>query len=454
MNLKYFAILTFVFVCFFVPSVYAANPGDVVINEIAWMGSPPEGSETTNQAANDEWVELYNASANEINVSGWVLKSRDGNPTIELSGAMPSGAYFLLSRANDTVMGMAADIIYPYKDSALGNGGEHLELMDNSGNIIDTAGLWNMDWFAGNNTTKLTMERKDPKLHGSDLGSWANSANPGGTPKAQNSVYSSQEGQISDPVPAPEPTEAQQIVSESPNPTPTPTPEIQPSKSEKAASTQTQAPYPSNIFINELMPYPLGPDELEEWIEVTNENSEPADISLWQIKDTLGATNIYILPKGTIIAAKSFLVLSRLTTNMTMNNDGDAVQLIRPDGELVQTAPYEKTEKGKSYVRSNGLWKWSSVPTPGSANIVPAPVQNTSSVEDVKKIVKEYSADTSSQTPNLIPETPLRAPHQLASIVESAPKTSTRLVAFLASSIALLSAIFIFLLKKRLARPT
>ena len=468
MNFTHFLILIFIFSCFFVPSARAANPGDVVINEIAWMG-------TTN-SHNDEWLELYNNTDVEISIDGWILRAtgdKPNRPNITMAGTVSSHGFFLLERTDDTsVPNIQANQIYT---GLLGNDGEHLELIGPQGNIVDRVNSFR-GWLAGDNTDKYTMERKNPKLAGSDSASWGTSASPGGTPKAQNSVYSAQESQISDPVPAPGPTEAQQTVSEPLNPAPVPAPETQPDESEKTASTQAQASYPQNIFINELMPYPLGPDELEEWVEIINESTEPADISLWQIKDTLGATNIYALPKGTIIAKGGVLVLSRLTTNITLNNDGDAVQIIRPDGELAQTAPYEKAEKGKSYVRESGLWKWSSVPTPGSANIVPAPVKNTLSVEDVKKVVKEYGANTSPQTPNLTPELPLPArpagglnkergaeggeveyndssAHQLASVGEtSTAKISSELTAFIASFIALLSAVFIFLLKKRLAK--
>lgn len=440
MNLKYFVILIFIFLCFFVPSAYAANSGDVVINEIAWMG--------TTGSHNDEWLELYNNTDVEISIDGWILRAtgdKPNRPNITIEGAVAPRSFFLLERTDDTsVPNILADQIYT---GLLGNDGEHLELIGPQGIVVDRVNSFG-DWFAGDNTDKYTMERKNPNLTGSDRVTWGTSSNVGGTPKAQNSIYSAQGSQISDTVPAPGPAEVQQTVSEPLNPTPTPAPESQPDESEKVASTQVQASYPSNIFINELMPYPLGPDELEEWIEITNENSEPADISLWQIKDTLGATNIYILPKGTIIAARSFLVLSRLTTNMTMNNDGDAVQIIRPDGELAQTAPYEKAEKGKSYVRESGLWKWSSVPTPGSANIVPAPLKKAGTIEDIKKVAQKRAAP---KEPDEKPEE--LAPNQTASIGESAHSSlSSQATGFIASLIALISAIFIFLLKKRLAR--
>lgn len=163
---------------FFAGAAHAASPGDVVINEIAWMGSPAEGNETASQAANDEWLELFNTGANAIDLSGWVLKSTDNNPTIQLGGSgeilrIEAGAYFLLSRANQTVVGVSADLVYPYDTtkSSLGNSGEHLQLLDAGRNVIDDINAFG-NWFAGDNITKQTMERKHPQLSGSDPDSW------------------------------------------------------------------------------------------------------------------------------------------------------------------------------------------------------------------------------------------------------------------------------------------
>ncbi len=445
-----FVVIPYILFAFLVSPARAASTGDIVINEIAWMGGV--------NSYTDEWIELYNNTDTLIALEGWILRATDGKPNISLEKTIAPKGFFLLERTNDvSVPDISADQIYT---GDLGNSGEHLELLDARGNLIDRVNAFGSSWigWGGDNTTKQTMERINPKLTGSASTSWKTSLTAGGTPKAQNSVYSTQESQISDTVPAPGPAQGQQNLSAPPNLDPALELKTQPDESEKTAvradtdnnapaNTQAHTAYPSNIFINELMPYPLGPDELEEWVEIINENSEPADISLWQIKDTLGATNIYALPKGTIIAARGFLVLSRLTTNITMNNDGDAVQIIRPDGELAQTVPYEKAEKGKSFVRESGLWKWSSVPTPGSANIVPAPLKNAGTISDVKEVVKKAS-------PNKVEvgAAETTTAKQLASVGEaSSGKLSSRLTAFIASFIALLSAAFIFLLKKRLA---
>jgi len=41
------------------------NPGDVVINELMWMGST--------KGASDEWIELRNTTDSSIDISGWQI---------------------------------------------------------------------------------------------------------------------------------------------------------------------------------------------------------------------------------------------------------------------------------------------------------------------------------------------------------------------------------------------
>jgi hypothetical protein len=48
---------------------------DIVLNELAWMG--------TLTSANDEWIELHNTTGSAIDLAGWTLFAADGTPHIE-----------------------------------------------------------------------------------------------------------------------------------------------------------------------------------------------------------------------------------------------------------------------------------------------------------------------------------------------------------------------------------
>jgi phosphatidylserine/phosphatidylglycerophosphate/cardiolipin synthase-like enzyme len=143
---------------------------DVVISEIAWMG--------THTSPNDEWIELYNNTASPVNLAGWTLAAADGTGTlsIPLSGSIPSHSHFLLERQDDnSVPGVAADLIYPYAE-ILHNDGECLHLKDNLSNVVDELNFAD-GWPAGNGRVivRVPMERVDTTADGSDPGNWRDS---------------------------------------------------------------------------------------------------------------------------------------------------------------------------------------------------------------------------------------------------------------------------------------
>jgi hypothetical protein len=165
-------------------------PRDVVISEVAWMG--------TQASANDEWIELYNNTSQDISLAWWRLEAADGTPSIVLSGTIPAHGFFLLERTDDnTVSDIVADQIYT---GALSNSGESLILKDPAGNVIDTANGDGGPWPAGNDSDRTTMERVDLLAPDSDA-NWATNngvsrngldaqGNPiNGTPKAHKPPY-------------------------------------------------------------------------------------------------------------------------------------------------------------------------------------------------------------------------------------------------------------------------
>jgi len=175
MNFLKFGCLA-VFLFCMTSRVYAHNELDVVINEIAWMGAT--------SSYNDEWIELYNNSPEEISLKGWILRSEDGSPEIILEGVIPASGFFVLERTSDaTLPDIKANLLYK---GALNNGGESLILTDKEGKIIDAVSCAK-GWFAGDNPTKRTMERKNPDNSGSSKANWQTSQFSGGTPGALNS---------------------------------------------------------------------------------------------------------------------------------------------------------------------------------------------------------------------------------------------------------------------------
>ena len=85
----------------------------MVINEIAWMG--------TNSSANDEWIELYNNTDNDIDLTDWQIM-KDGEEFIAISTSTANSLatttilahkYYLLESTDDnTISDIAADFIF------------------------------------------------------------------------------------------------------------------------------------------------------------------------------------------------------------------------------------------------------------------------------------------------------------------------------------------------------
>jgi uncharacterized repeat protein (TIGR01451 family) len=171
----------------------SASALDVVINEVAWMGTAASGT--------DEWIELYNTTDQDIDLSGWTLASSDGTPTVHLGGTVLAHGHYLLERTDDdTISDIPADQIYT-GDLLLG--GETLTLTNGGGAVVDTANAENAGaWPAGSNNPDHTMERIDATAPDTD-DNWCTNdgairtgldagGNPiNGTPKARNSCHQS-----------------------------------------------------------------------------------------------------------------------------------------------------------------------------------------------------------------------------------------------------------------------
>lgn len=128
--------------------------------------------------------------------------------------------------------------------------------------------------------------------------------------------------------------------------------------------------YPDGIVFSEVLASPEGADDTEEWIEIYNQNGFEIDLSGWKIEDAVGKTTPYILPDGTKISQSGFLILKRPETKITLNNDGDGLNLFSPAGEKKDTVSYEKAPLDQSYNLTSKGWAWSNKITPGAPNII------------------------------------------------------------------------------------
>lgn len=169
--------------------VYAETvPLQVVINEVTWAGSADSSA--------DEWIELYNNSNVDVDLNGWYIED-DYSSSYYLNGVIKAHGYFVIEDSENVISNRVADLVLPL---SLANAGDSLVLKTGFGDIIDSVNAEGGAWYAGDSTTKASMERVDPTANGNDAGNWASSLFAGsykyslgtpiiGTPGEINSVF-------------------------------------------------------------------------------------------------------------------------------------------------------------------------------------------------------------------------------------------------------------------------
>jgi len=174
-----------------------ASPGDVVINELMWMGSSGD--------SDDEWLELRNTTGAEIDIGGWQLTKWVSGDHEELMLTIPDGrtipanGYFLISRLSEAVSAISVGPDLVDSSVVLRNDDLQIKLYrgdwTNSYNLIDTADDGDGSPLAGDNgSIKKSMERNadpDSGWHNCDDSSstglyWDSGATEQGTPGALN----------------------------------------------------------------------------------------------------------------------------------------------------------------------------------------------------------------------------------------------------------------------------
>ncbi len=425
-KINYFnkAVIILISLACFWPCLAQTNQPDLIINEIAWMG--------TENSANDEWIELKNNTSQTIDLKEWTLKAEDGAPEIHLQGTIAAQGYFLLERTDETTLPeISANQIY---SGALNNSGEKLFLFNPENKLIDSINC-SEGWTAGDNQTKQTMERTESN--------WQTSQNPGGTPKTNNSPgiqetdepetepqleTSNDQNQSTTTPPIQEPDFTTSAESASLNQPPIAqagpditaltnqeipfdgTKSTDPNKDQLNffwnfgdGATDTQAStthayqhpgeylavlevddgqstnsdsikiniYSDNLIISEFIPNPKGKDSENEWIEIYNKGNQVADLSNWQLDDIAQGSKPFTFSRHTLITPKQFIVFQRTITKLALNNDEDQVRLIYPNGEIASEISYFADKKeGQSVAFDGTNYFWTTIPTPGTTNII------------------------------------------------------------------------------------
>lgn len=328
------------------------------------------GSSTS---ASEEFVEIHNSSSGDIDLSGWSMyyKSATGTSWTKkasvLSGIIKSGDFWVFA-AN-----LTGNTSF---SSGLSGTGGNLQIRDKLGNVVDQFGWGNANASLGGPASISAGGQSMYRLYNFETKFFSNTDN------------NFADFDIAD------------------SPTPSKLPQL-----EQIDQDTEVAVYPK-LELSEIFPDPVSPlvDTSDEFIEIYNPSDQEVDLSAWKLKDESGEE--YLI-KDKSIAAKARLAIFAPESKITLNNTGDVISLLDPNGSLVdESADYENAEPGLSWSKIGGVWQWGVGPTPSAENadvyiedtLVPASavnkVKKTASKKSTPKTTSKSATKASSQKAN------------------------------------------------------
>jgi len=286
------------------------NFGDVLINELV---SDPADNEV-------EWIELYNKTSREIDLTGWRIEDGSKAKT-SLSGVC--NKYKVIEKPN----------------GSLNNAGDLVILYDASGKIIDQIAYGN--WADGNTT--------DNAPAASDPGSLARKYDGYNTFNNLNDFTITIK-----------PTKGASNIIET--------------EDEVSSEAKAGFDFSSDIYLSEILPNPDGDDTKLEFVEIYNAGNREVDLTGWSLsREDNKKFNLEKIATSTIIKAGEYLAFFRPKTKVVLRNDQGAVKLFKPFADKPFMAiEYKNVKEGLSYNLvdyKRGEWVWSEIITPGATNI-------------------------------------------------------------------------------------
>ena len=137
--------------------------------------------------------------------------------------------------------------------------------------------------------------------------------------------------------------------------------------------------YPASIRINEFLP---DPESGEEWVEIFNFGEQPANLNSWQLDDIDGGSG----PQSFSVTLEPFSYFVIYFSSSKLNNDGDTVRLLRPDGFVVDSINYSSSNKGSSWDYEGKSFVESLTPTLGALNQIKGKEKSKDRIFELKRL--------------------------------------------------------------------
>lgn len=332
----------------FILSINAFANSTIVINELMAVNTE---TVTDSYGEYDDWIELYNTTNIDLNISGYYLSDSKSSP---LKWQFPSGTIieagsFLIVWA-DNQPAQAEGLHAAFK---LSGSGETVLLSDIEGNIIDQVKY-------DENISNIAFARYPD---GSDNFQWQNATHDYTNTRAEE---------------------------------------------KKPADTVSCA-----VVINELMPAnktaatdAMG--EYDDWIELYNTSNSDFDLSTYYLTNDAGNLVKWPFPANTIISAKSYLIIwmdddetqAGLHANFKLPQEGAYVSLVNENREIAGHVEYSEFFADAAYARTpNGqggfIWKKASAEQSNdNLDIFPLPAEINTGLSINELLVSNTSGVT------------------------------------------------------------
>lgn len=129
--------------------------------------------------------------------------------------------------------------------------------------------------------------------------------------------------------------------------------------------------------VTELLPNPSGTgnDDNNEFIELYNPNDIPFSLDGFVLQTGTTTKHSYTFPAGTSLAP-GYGVFYAEDTNLAMSNTSGQARLLDGGGQVIaETSAYDGADDGVAWAMVDGLWQWTTSPTPGTANTLTVAVK-------------------------------------------------------------------------------